>query len=66
MFIASLIPDDWSPEEALAVYQFLQTLSERIWERYHDEVVAFLQADRMTYRPEDPQRDLPFNDDIPF
>jgi len=32
--IAFLLPDDWSPEQALAVVELLDDLRERIWQHY--------------------------------
>jgi len=32
--IAFLLPDDWSPEQALAVVELLDNLRERIWQHY--------------------------------
>jgi len=29
-----LIPDDWTPEQAQAVFEILDDLRERIWEQY--------------------------------
>ena len=32
------IPDYWSPEQALAVYEFLDDLRERIWDQYREQI----------------------------
>ncbi len=32
------IPDHWSPEQALAVYEFLDELQERIRDRYGEQI----------------------------
>ena len=33
------LPPHWSPEQALAVYEFLQRPSEQLWHRYYAEFV---------------------------
>ncbi len=39
------IPDDWSPEQALAVWELLNALAERSWACYETQLVALLRAD---------------------
>ena len=36
------IPEHWSPEQALAVYEFLQALADQLWQRYHLDLAAWL------------------------
>ncbi len=60
------IPDYWTAEQALAVYDFLDELRERVWDRYGEQV-----TERMRFEYEEQQRHaqlelLPFNDEIPF
>ena len=60
------IPDFWTAEQALAVYEFLDELRERVWDRYGEQITA-----RMRLEYEEQQRHaqlelLPFNDKIPF
>ena len=62
------IPDHWSPEQALAVYAFLDDLQERIEDLYHDQLNEQYRIDRGGKR-NDGQLELglpPFNDDISF
>jgi len=62
------IPDHWSPEQALAVYAFLDDLQERIEDLYHDQLNEQYRIDRGG-KQNDGQLDLelpPFNDDISF
>lgn len=40
------IPEDWSPEQALAVYQLLTDLSHQLWERYQLQLIPLLQSER--------------------
>jgi hypothetical protein len=62
------IPDYWTPEQALAVFELLDELRERVLDRYREQIIEQFRAD---YGPadDDPQLELelfPFNDDIPF
>jgi hypothetical protein len=59
------IPQHWSPEQALAVYDFLNELSHCIWNRYE---VQLLELMRLELYGNDPlQLDLFDPDDtIPF
>ena len=62
------IPDDWSPEQALAVYAFLDDLQERIRDLYHDQLIEQYRID-CGGEEHDRQLDLeflPFNDDVSF
>ena len=66
---APLIPDDWSPEQALAVYEFLDELRDRVWDLYHEPIIEQLKAERRIQQQNDNQLELPlypFNDEIPF
>ena len=59
------IPDDWSPEQALAVYELLDTLRERVWDRYQLQLIKLLAPD--TDQNDTSQPDLfELDDDIPF
>ncbi len=60
------IPDYWTAEQALAVYDFLDDLRERVWDRYGEHI-----TERMRFEYEEQQRRaqlelFPFNDEIPF
>ena len=58
------IPDYWSPEQALAVYEFLDDLRERILDQYREQIQEQYRIDRQG----DAQPDLfDVNDDeLPF
>jgi hypothetical protein len=43
-----MIPDYWSPREALAVYDFIDELRDEIWNRYQLELIQIMQAERST------------------
>ena len=60
------IPDYWTAEQALAIYDFLDDLRERVWDRYGEQI-----TERMRLEYEEQQRRtqlelFPFNDEIPF
>ena len=60
------IPDYWSPEQALAVYEFLDELRERVSDRYGERITERL---RFEYAEQQNRAQLelfPFNDEIPF
>jgi hypothetical protein len=42
------IPDYWSPEEALAVYEFIDDLLDHIWARYGPRIQELCARDRIT------------------
>ena len=63
--LASDIPDYWSAEQALAVYEFLGELQERIWNRYELQLHELLRSDLDL--PDTDQLDLlELDDEIPF
>ena len=69
MFPTPIIPDDWSPEQALAVYRFLDELRERLWDHYQESIIEQLKAEQVIQEQNDVQLELPFypfNDEIPF
>ena len=64
------VPDDWSDQQALAVYDFCSALQELIWRRYrHALIDPILQAQFQAghSNPTDTRTDpLPFDDDAQF
>ena len=46
--IPFIIPDDWSPEQALAVFELLDDLRHIIWERYQIQLQELLHEQRGT------------------
>ena len=66
MYPVPIIPDDWSPEQAIAVYDFLDEVRERIWDRYQEHIVRQFQINCEKDK-DDAQLELfPFNDELPF
>jgi hypothetical protein len=60
------IPDYWSPEQALAVFELLDELRERVRECYGEQI-----TEQMRVEYEQQQRSaqlelLPFDDELPF
>ncbi len=59
------IPDDWSPEQALAAYELLDALRERVWDRYQLQLIELLAPD--IDQVDTSQLELfELNDEIPF
>jgi len=59
------LPDYWTPEQALAVFELLADLERRIWDRYECQLFELLRPD--LDEPEDAQLDLfDFDDSLPF
>lgn len=59
------IPDDWTPEQALAVYEFLDELRDRVWDHYREQIQQQYRID--CGEDDDAQPDLfEFDDEIPF
>ncbi|AOJ00865.1 MULTISPECIES: hypothetical protein [Burkholderia] len=55
-----VVPDDWTPEQALAVFELLDDLRELICARYLPDMQRVLRGDRR-------QRELPLTEhDPPF
>lgn len=67
------LPTHWSPEQALAVYEYLQQLSAQLWHYYRSDFVAHLgKPATEVLQPTDPNRQMdlfesnPFDSDLPF
>jgi hypothetical protein len=59
------LPDDWTPEQALAVYELLTDLAEAVWNRY--ELVLIEQWRGERDQGDDSPPDLfDFDDPLPF
>jgi hypothetical protein len=57
------VPDYWTPEQALAVYELLDGLLERILSRYEAQIMDELREERAPSAPPEPidqQRDNDF------
>jgi hypothetical protein len=57
------LPDDWTPEQALAVYELLTDLAEAVWNRYELVLIEQWRGDPGDDSPPDL---LDFDDPLPF
>jgi hypothetical protein len=57
------LPEHWSPAQALAVWELLQELADRVWERYDQQLLALI---REEYGPADPHQPDLFDPDDPI
>ena len=61
------IPDHWSPEQALAVWELLNEVADRIWTRYERPLVELIRAELEHEHYDHNQPDLFDPDDsMPF
>ncbi len=59
------IPDYWTPEQALAVFELLKDLMDSIWNRYELTLIEMLAGE--LYQDDTSQLDLfDFDDSVPF
>ena len=59
------LPTHWSPEQAVAVFEILDELRDRIWERYGLQIQQVLRDQRSTAIPA--ADDIAIDDaDVPF
>jgi hypothetical protein len=59
------LPDHWTPEQALAVYELLNELTESIWNHYEIALIELLATE--IDQDDHSQPDLfDFNDQLPF
>ena len=59
------IPDYWSPQQALAIYELLGDLQLRVWDRYELQLLELLRPDLEGEDDDQPDLFDP-NDQIPF
>ncbi len=57
------IPEHWSTEQALAIYEFIAQLQDQIWEYYEDPLVEAIRRDIADDLHNEP---VDLNDEIPF
>jgi len=66
------IMQSWSPEQKLALYDFCRILSEVLWQQDRDSLLqAMIHDDQQhgfahAHDPDNPNLELPFDDDLPF
>ena len=54
------IPDDWTPEQAMAVIDLLDALRDQIWARYDVRLLDAYRGDRRPAQITPPTDDPPF------
>jgi len=59
------VPTHWTPEEALAVHDFLASIVEAIWVAYEDDMCELLQGET-EQEENDPPEPFDFDDPLPF
>jgi hypothetical protein len=59
------IPDDWTPAEALAVYELLNALAEVIWNHYEVALIEQLRSEREYGNTSQPDL-FDLDDPLPF
>ena len=59
------VPDGWTPEQALAVYDLLHELAEAIWERYEIPLIGLLAPPCNDQDPAQPEL-FDFDDPLSF
>ncbi len=59
------IPEHWSAEQAVAVYEFISELQDLIWERYDDQIIKLLRPD-LDWVDTSEIDQCDFDDEIPF
>lgn len=50
------IPEDWTPEQAFAVIDFLSDIHQTIWEAYESEIVEVLLRKEQSPKPDSPEQ----------
>jgi hypothetical protein len=59
------LPDDWTPAQALAVYELLTDLADAIWNRYELALIEHLRSERDYGDSSQPDL-FDFDDPLPF
>ncbi len=63
-----IVPDHWTEEEALAVFEFVDAIREEVWSRYGIRLVERMRQERST-NPADwssPENGVEFDDELDF
>ena len=59
------LPDDWTPEQALAVYELLSELAETVWNHYEIPLIELL-APKLDQDQSSQPELFDFDDQLPF
>lgn len=60
-----LLPEHWTPKQALAAFELLDLLRDQLWAQYGPEIQRAHRRDR-TPREDPRQLPIPLGDDPPF
>jgi len=61
------IPDDWSAQQALAIFDFLEILRQKVWLEYQEEIITQVRAEMdRSERGMENCESVDFDDDIDF
>jgi hypothetical protein len=60
-----LMTEDWTPQQALAVYELLSEMAETVWSRYEIELIDLL-ASELDQDPASQPELFDFDDQPPF
>ena len=60
-----LLPEDWTPQQALAVYELLSELAETVWNRYEIALIDLL-VPELDQDPASQPELFDFDDQPPF
>jgi hypothetical protein len=62
------IPDDWSGQQALAIFDFLDKLRQKMWLEYQEEIIHQLRSemDKTDLEQQNNESPFEFDDDIDF
>ena len=55
------IPDDWTTDEAVAVFEFLKQITDTVWDKYAIALVTYYRDNTVSYCD-----DGDLSDEIPF
>ena len=61
----ALLPDHWSPKQALAAFELIELLRDQLWQQYHGSIQGALRADRKP-RTGPEHRPVPEDNEPPF
>ncbi len=62
-----LVPDNWSDEQALTIFDFLDKLRDKVWFEYQEGIIRQLRIETEgTEREIEISESLEFDDDIDF
>jgi hypothetical protein len=60
-----ILPDHWTPKQALAAFELLDFIRDQLWEQYRQDIQRAMRADRVTTA--DPrQLPIPLDGEPPF